>query len=231
MTDAVIQPSLVAPRAEVPLTPLEAALTTIENLEDDPFVARHAYLNPKRRRKPPSGTPAPMLDLPTPPPPPIIEAVAVPAAEPVAADAPRIRVIPRSTHVAPAKHQKVEAVTEGQSDSYRILIHIAIGVLAAVILIAIPLVGVMVYRSLHPHYDYQDFQPAADPSSDTTVASPNGSDVSSQPESIPAADARPAVNASAGEPATPTRVPKAKRRPAKRNAPPPVAVWPPPPSK
>jgi hypothetical protein len=225
MTAAVIRPSLVPPRAEVPLTPLEAALTTTENLEDDPFVARHAYLNPKRRYTIPLGSPAPLFAMPTPPPPPTIEAAAAaPVAAPVAAasaEPPKIRIIPISSNVVVEKCENVEAAIESEPDLYRILIHIAIGVLAAVILIAIPLAGLMVYRSLHTRYEYQNFQPAAQPVADPTAASPDGS--GANPNSSPAAGA-PVSNAPAGK-----GVSKTRTHPAKHNGPPPVAVWPPPP--
>ena len=227
MTAAAIGPALVDSRLDVPLSPLDAALTITENVEDDPFVARHAYLNPKGRWKAPMTPPASVFvaePTPTPPPavvpaPKVLEARLVTEAAPV--EASDTKIFPRSRSAAAAQYKNIEAAIAVQPDSYRILVHIAIGVLAAVILVAIPLAGMMVYRSWHPVYQIHGLQ-VAQPAADPTAASPNASSPATAPNSV--SGVTPAAGASAPKASSGVR-----NRATKHKPPPPVAVWPPPP--
>lgn len=226
-TAAAIGPTLVNPRME--LSPLDVAMLPVEDVEDDPFVARHLYLNPKGRRKVPVGPPAPLFVAPLPPPPlpvvapapPVLEARLVMEAVPV--EGSPVAIAPLPPNKVTAHYKGIEAAIAIQPDSYRILVHIAIGVLAAVILVSIPLAGMMVYRSWHPVYEYRGLQ-VAQPTTDATGASPDASSPATGPASVSG------VTPSAGTPA-PKASSSARNRLTKRKPPPPVAVWPPPPAR
>lgn len=221
---AAIGPALVTQRVDVTLSPLDAAFSTTQDVENDPFVARHAYLNPKNRRHSPLAPPASSIVAPASPPPPMLEAVAVPADASVAAapaEAAQMSIFPRSANAVITRYKNIDAAIAFQPDSYRVLVHIAIGVLAAVILVAIPLAAVMVYRSSQIRYEYHDLQPAAPPAPSTTAVAPKA----------PGASSQPASNAAGSQTAVPAGAAKAKNRPGKRKSLPPVEVWPPPPSR
>ena len=220
-----IGPALVSQRAEVTLSPLDSALSGMQDAENDPFVARHAYLNPKGRRQLPLAPPAPLIIAPAPPPPrPMLETVAaVPAGASgagEAAEAASVSMLPATANAVNTQYKSIDTAIAAQPDSYRILIHIAIGVLAAVILVAIPLVAVMIYRSSHIRYEYHDLQPVAPQPSTTGIA----------PIS-PGAPPQPASNAAGTQPGAQRRTGKAKSLNARHKPPPPVEVWPPVPSK
>ena len=214
---AAIGPALVRPRVESTMDPVEMDSLIAHTPENDPFVARHSYLNPNSRRRVSLAPPAPLFV--PPPPPPVIEAVAVPVDVSEQADTKRT-TDPPSAGSFLTQYKNIDAAIAAQPDSYRVLVHVAIGVLAAVILVAIPLAAVMIYRSSRVQYEYHNLQPAAQPATSTTGASA-GVGTNSQP----------AANGASSQPITPASSQKAKSRTTKHKPPLPVEVWPPPPSR
>ncbi len=224
--DAAAQPgpSLVLPAVTVLPSPPEPAgivahpaAPPVEvaraGYEEDTFLARHTYLKPGRRLPPDRIVPIPLATKP-----------------PVPAEPPRAQLPAKSSDI-------LMALVDSRPERLRVKMHLAIGVIAALILVASPMAGFVAYRLLHPTYviEYQDVNPAVQPSGITVTPAP-----SENPEPPPAsgasAPAAKVTNAKAnaalsGSKTVPTRDGRNPQTPKRT---PPVAVsgvWPPPPEK
>jgi uncharacterized iron-regulated membrane protein len=126
------------------------------------------------------------------------------------------------------------AFVDSRPERFRVKMHLAIGVIAALILVASPMAGFVAYRLLHPTYviEYQDVNPAVQPNRITVAPapSPNPEPPSASPLSAPAAKVtKPKANAApSGSKTTPTR--NGRNPQTSRRTPPAAvsAVWPPP---
>ena len=219
-TDAAVQagPSLVLPAVtSLPSPPAHPSPLPVEasrsGYEEDSFLARHTYLKAGRRLPPDTIVPIPLA---TPPPAP---------AEPPKAE-------------LPAKPSDIlMALVDSRPERFRIKIQLAIGVIAALILVASPLAGFVAYRLLHPTYviEYQDVNPnpAVQPNAITVAPafSPNPGPPPVSPASSPAAKAAsPKTNAAPN--GTKTTRNGRNAQTSKRTPPTAVSgVWPPPPEK
>ena len=223
--DAAAQPgpSLVLPAAAVLPSPPEPAgiVATPSALpvevaragyEEDSFLARHTYLKPGRRLPPDTIVPIPLA---TPPPSP--------------AKPPRAQLSAKPSDI-------LMALVDSRPERFRVKMHLAIGVIAALILVASPMAGFVAYRLLHPTYviEYQDVNPAVQPNRITVAPapSPNPEPPSASPPSAPAAKVtKPKANAAPSGSKTPARNGRNPQAP-KRTPPAAVSgVWPPPPGK
>jgi hypothetical protein len=227
---AKVAPQPATPQVGEVRAELAAELLTPEDVDNDPFVARHAYLNPKRRRHPLATPPAPLLEAASTP------AAALPAfvgeaewahaaARELVPPTPDANIIPGALNSLVAQYQNIDAAIAVQPNSYGILVHIAIGVLAAVILVSIPLAAVMVYRSSHTRYVYHDLKRPVESGAGATAISPDGSSGTGQPAATSNDGTSKAPAGAAAGKAGPGSRRSAKRKPP----PPPMAVWPPPP--
>ena len=221
--DAAAQPgpSLVLPAATVLPSPLEPAAILAHphalpvevaraGYEEDSFLARHTYLKAGRRLPPDTIVPIPLA---TPPPAP--------------EEPPRAEL--------PAKPSDLlMALVDSRPERFRVKMQLAVGVIAALILVASPLAGFVAYRLLHPTYaiEYQDVNPAPQPNGITVTPTPseNPEPPPASPASSPAAKVTNAkANAApSGSKTTPTRN---GRNPETSKRTPPAAVWPPPPEE
>jgi hypothetical protein len=191
--------------AHPPAPPVEVARA---GYEEDPFLARHTYLKPGRRLPPDTIVPIPLA---TPPPAP--------------AEPPRAELPTQPSDI-------LMALVDSRPERFRVKMQLAVGVIAALMLVASPMAGFVAYRLLHPMYviEYQDANPALQPSPITVAPapSPNPDPPAASPASSPAAKVtKPKANAAPSS-SKPTRD---GRNPQTTKWPPPSAVsgvWPPP---
>jgi hypothetical protein len=219
-SDAAAQPgpSLVLPAAAVlPSPPEPAAIVATPSAlpvevararyEENAFLARHTYLKPGRRLPPDTIVPMPLA---TPPPAP---------AHPSRAE-------------LPAKPSDVLlALVDSRPERIRIKIHLAVGVIAALILVASPMAGFVAYRLLHPTYmiEYQDIIPASQPNGVTVAPAP-----SENPEPSASSPAAKVTNPKANAAPSGSKTTRDGRNPQTSKRTPPAAAsraWPPPPGK
>ena len=220
-TDAVAQPgpSLVLPAATfLPSPPAPAGIVAYPAVqpaevirggyEEDPFLARHTYLKPGRRLPPDTIVPIPLA---TPPPAP----AEAPAAE------------------LPAKPSDIlMALVDSRPERFRVKMQLAVGVIAALILVASPMAGFVAYRLLHPTYviEYRDVNPALQPNATTVTPAPSPAPeppAASQTSSAAAKNMRPKANAAPSG----SRMTRDGRNLQTFKRPAPAAVWPPPPAR
>jgi hypothetical protein len=125
-------------------------------------------------------------------------------------------------------------LVESRPERFRVKMQLAVGVIAALMLVASPMAGFVAYRLLHPTYviEYQDVNPALQPNPITVAPapSPNPDPPAASPASSPAAKVTNAkANAApSGSKTSPTRDGRNPQTPKRT---PPVAVsgvWPPP---
>jgi hypothetical protein len=222
--DAAAQPgpSLVLPAATgLPSPPEPAGLLAAPAAlpvevaraghEEDPFLVRHTYLKAGRRLPPDTIVPIPLA---TPPPAP--------------GEHPRAELAAKPSDI-------LMALVDSRPERFRAKMELAVGVIAALMLVASPMAGFVAYRLLHPTYviEYQDVNPAFQPNAVTLAPTPseNSEPPAASPASSPVAKVtKPKANAAAsGSKAT-----RDGRNPQTSKRTPPAAAsraWPPPPGK
>lgn len=214
-------PSLITPVTGGSMSPMEPAGMAVAweapptegattEYKEESFLARHSYLKPGRRLPPDTIVPMPVSFTVVPAPPP----VELPKAEILAPPSPPVAVA-------------LDPVAE--PDRFRIKIHVAITIIAALVLVASPLAGFVVYRLLHPTYviDYRDVTIPVEPDTGTPAAapSPNPTPPAVAPASSPTGKSTsPKANSASGSKAAHSAAHTTKRTD-------PVAVWPPAPQK
>jgi hypothetical protein len=215
-------PSLVVPSGANSVRAIESAAETSEDSVEDSFLARHAYLKPKRRL-PPGFESAPLITIP-PPAPPVL--AAIPVIAPL--EASKAAAVAQASEVAPAFWSGAEFWSSPalRGERSRVYLHVMVGILAALVLVGSPLVGVLVYRSIHlsePRYVYE-YQAPAQPTVDATASAANQNPAG---QSATGGGGKPNQT---GAPASTGMASHAARSTRATKKTPPVAVWPPPPS-
>ena len=160
---------------------------------EDEFLARHAYLRPGWRKAALAAQLEPWLEAPS-------ATAEIPAAVTNAAP---VVVTPTADPVVPIR-TPASPPAQAASDGVPLKTYVLIIALAALVLIAAPLAGMVVYRSLHPVYIYHLAPPATAPAP-AEPAAPEKAGKSAKPQS---------------KPGTPSH----KQEPARRQSP--AGVWP-----
>jgi hypothetical protein len=212
-----LRPALVIPTTTAAVSPLAGS---VGPEAEDAFIARHAYLRPGQRLRPEQLTaPEPQRVVSSAAPPPLAPPVSQAAADrvPEMWSAPKPTVLGGS-QVLPRPNIDTDVTLQPKA-----IVDIAIGALAAVLLVALLVWGMVVYRSLHPLYVYRVLQPESVVAQPVPNPAPGSSIPSNQ------TTARTQVAAQAGKPGPAGSGQKANRKAHLAEPKPPVLIWPRPP--
>ena len=212
-----LRPALVIPSTTAAVSPLAS---NVGPEAEDTFIARHAYLRPGRRFLPEEfSSPQPQQAVnsvaPLPLAPPMSHAAEDRVPETWSAPEP---IVPGTDQVLPPPNIETAVALQPKA-----IVDIAIGALTAVLLVALLVWGMVVYRSLHPQYVYQGLKP------ESVVAEPTSNPAPGSSIPINQTTEKKEVAAQAGKPGPTGSGQKANRKAHLAERKPSVLIWPRPP--